>query len=131
ESQEVPDTLVRSTVAGVERRLQGITETLMSRSRLSELIDRFGLYPELKDRVPVDYVVEQMRKDVRVQLQGFTPQVEKNVVAFTVSYRGSNPEKVAAVANELALRYADEDLRVRERQATRTAQFLQNQLDDM
>lgn len=132
ESQQVPESFVRSTVTGVERRLQGITETLMSRSRLNELIDRFGLYPELRNRLPLDDVIERMRKDVLVQLQAFTPQVAKGtVVAFTVTYRGRHAEKVAAVANELALRYVDEDLRMRERQAAGTAHFLENQLDEM
>ena len=131
ENQQVPDTFVRSTVAGVERRLQGITETLMSRSRLNELIERFGLYPELKNESPLDDIIEQMRKDIRVQLQGVTPQVSKTLVAFTISYRGSDPEKVATVTNELALRFVDEDLRERQRQAAGTAQFLQNQLEDM
>jgi polysaccharide chain length determinant protein (PEP-CTERM system associated) len=48
-----------------------------------------------------------------------------------VSYRGSDPQKVALVANTLASSYIEEDLKTRERQAGGTAEFLQSQLEEM
>ena len=49
--QQVPEAFVRSTVtSGLEARLQRISEEVLKRTRLEELIQRFNLYPELRAR---------------------------------------------------------------------------------
>ena len=52
------------------------------------------------------------------------------VAAFTIGYRGSDPGTVAQVANALASFFIEENLKVRERQAAGTAEFLRVQLGD-
>ncbi|PYO17158.1 MAG: hypothetical protein DMD88_21280, partial [Candidatus Rokuibacteriota bacterium] len=49
-------------------------------------------------------------------------------VAFNLSYRGRDPERVAAVANTLASFYVEENSKLRERQASQTTRFLKDQL---
>ncbi|MGH7818364.1 MAG: GumC family protein, partial [Candidatus Binatia bacterium] len=119
ERQQVPEEFIRSTVtSAVDRRLQGITQTLMSRPRLTELIERFGLYPELRNELPMDEIVDLMRPDIQVQTKGIaapSPAAKSNVIAFAISYKGREPRKVAAVVNELASWFIEEDLKVRER----------------
>src|SRR6266480_5879050 len=45
ESQQVPEEFVRSTVTtAVERRVQMISQAILSRERLDSLINSFGLY---------------------------------------------------------------------------------------
>ena len=61
----------------------------------------------------------------RVRRAGAAPPI-----AFSISYRGSDPQTVAQVANALASSYIEENLRARERQATGTAEFLRVQLED-
>src|SRR5207245_11176644 len=51
-------------------------------------------------------------------------------IAFTLSYRARDPQTAATVANTLASFYVEEDLKMRERQATGTVQFLKAQLDE-
>jgi len=49
--QQVPESFVQSTVTStLETRLQTISQEILSRSRLEALINRFGLYPELRKR---------------------------------------------------------------------------------
>src|SRR5207249_2899324 len=50
----------------VEGRLQSIRQELLSRTRLDELVARFDLYPELRKRASELAVVEQMRRDVKI-----------------------------------------------------------------
>src|SRR3954465_6029757 len=58
ERQQVPEAFVRSTVtSALETRLQTITQEILSRTRLEELITRFGLYADLKRRVPPEAVI--------------------------------------------------------------------------
>lgn len=131
--QQVPEAFVKPTVtSAVENRLQTITEEILSRSRLLSLIDRFGLYPDLKKRVPPEEVAERMRRDIELQLKSVDPKrQDRTTVAFAISYRGSDPEKVALVTNTLASFYVEENLKARQRQAAGTAQFLRTQLKEM
>ena len=131
--QQIPDELVRSTVtSGLEIRLHTISQEILSRSRLEALIQRFDLYPDLRRKTPMEEVVERMRDDIRIELKGGAPRNERaTTVAFTLSYIGRDPKKVALVANTLASFYIEENLKVRERQAAGTADFLRVQLDNM
>jgi polysaccharide chain length determinant protein (PEP-CTERM system associated) len=132
ERQQIPDELVRSTVTSqLEIRLQTISQEILSRSRLEPLIEQFGLYADLKKRAPVEEVIERMRNDIRLDLKGGDRRRDSATVAFTLSYTGSDPEKVALVTNTLASYYIQENLKVRERQATGTAEFLRVQLEQM
>ena len=80
----------------------------------------------------MEEVVERMRDDIRIELKGGAPRNERaTTVAFTLSYIGRDPKKVALVANTLASFYIEENLKVRERQAAGTADFLRVQLDNM
>jgi polysaccharide chain length determinant protein (PEP-CTERM system associated) len=131
--QQIPDELVRSTVtSGLEIRLHTISQEILSRSRLQALIERFDLYSDLRRRSPMEEVVERMRDDIRIDLKGGASRNERaTTVAFTVGYTGRDPKKVALVTNTLASFYIEENLKVRERQAAGTAEFLRVQLDNM
>ncbi len=73
-----------------------------------------------------------MRQDVSVDLKAIDePGGANTTIAFTISFTGSDPQTVAAVANTLASYYIDEDLKNRERQAGGTSEFLLSQLDEM
>jgi polysaccharide chain length determinant protein (PEP-CTERM system associated) len=90
---------------------------------LEELINRFDLYPH-RDDVSADALVERMRRDIEVRPTG----AAGSTVAFTVKYAGRDPQTVALVTNTLASYYIEENMKVRERQATGTAEFLKVQL---
>jgi succinoglycan biosynthesis transport protein ExoP len=134
ERQQVSEAFVRPSVtAELETRLQTIREDVMSRSRLSELIGRLGLYPELRQTAPLEALVARMRRDIELDLKGVESLMSgrTSTIAFTISYGGRDPETVAKVANALAAMYVAENTRIREGQATRTAEFLKAQLADV
>src|SRR5262249_29600633 len=130
--QQVPESFVQPTVtSALETRLHTIGQEIMSRSRLDGLITRFGLYPDLKKKLSPEEIVERMRDDIKLELKGVDVKGERRAtVAFTISYRGSDPPTVALVTNRLTSFYIEENLKVRERQATGTAEFLRVQLDE-
>ena len=132
EGQQLPEAFVRSTVtSAVETRLQTITQEILSRSRLESLINRFGLYIELRGKSALEGVIERMRRDIQIDLKG-VKQIEQGraTVAFSIGYRGSDPQTVAQVANSLASFYIEENLKARERQAVGTTEFLLVQLEE-
>jgi protein tyrosine kinase modulator len=127
ERQQVPESFVRTTVTSeLETRLQTISQKILSRSRLEELIDRFQLYADLRHRMPSEGVAERMRRDITLEIKATGRQ--SGTVAFALSYLGRDPQTVALITNTLAGFYVDENLKAREQQATGTAEFLKAQL---
>ena len=130
--QQVPEEFVRPTVtSALETRLHSISQEILSRARLDSLINRFSLYPDLRERVPAEEVIERMRRDIGLELKSAETRGLKSTIAFTISYRGSDPRKVALVTNTLASFYIEENLKVREKQATGTADFMKIQLAEV
>lgn len=125
--QQLPEAFVRATVtSAVETRLQKMSQEILSRSRLEALVDRFGLYADLKNRMSSAAVAGRMRSDIQLELK---PVREgRGIVEFALSYRGREPRQVALVANTLASFYVEQNVKVRELQAADTAEFLKAQL---
>jgi protein tyrosine kinase modulator len=130
--QQVPEAFVRSTVtSGPEARLQTISQEVLKRNQLEELITRFDLYRDLRASQSMEAVTERMRRDIQLE-QRNDPVVRGGaIVAFTVSYTGRDPDTVAAVTNTLASFYLTENSRVREKEASGTASFLRHQLEEV
>jgi protein tyrosine kinase modulator len=131
EGQQIPSEFVRSTVImKVERRLQEISQQILSRSRLEKLIEEFGLYEELKSSgASVETITSAMRKDIGIQVTGKKGGLSEETVAFQISYMSPNPQKAADVANVLASYFIEENMKVRERIAMGTTEFLRKQLE--
>ena len=129
--QQVPEAFVRPTVTSeLEIRLNTISQEILSRARLEALIARFGLYPGLRKEGQNEELVERMRRDIKLELRLSDGRGERHsaTTAFALSYRGPDPQTVALVTNTLASFYIEENLKVRERQATGTSEFLKVQL---
>jgi polysaccharide chain length determinant protein (PEP-CTERM system associated) len=128
--QQVPEAFVRSTVtSALETRLHTISQEVLSRSRLEDLIHRLNLYVDLRKHASLEDVVARMRGDIKLEIKSAELRgLREATVAFTISYQGSNPATVATVTNTLASFYIEENTKARERQATGTAEFLKSQL---
>src|SRR5204863_8908628 len=134
EREQVSEAFVRPSVsAELETRIQTIREQVMSRARLTDLIRRFDLYSQWRQKVPLDTVIDRMRHDIQLELKGAEQPMSGRsaTIAFTISYIGREPQTVAAIANELASFYVNENTKQREGQAVRTADFLRSQLLDV
>ncbi|MGD8564204.1 MAG: Wzz/FepE/Etk N-terminal domain-containing protein [Desulfarculaceae bacterium] len=122
--QKVPGDIVKATVTTrIDERLQIITQQVLSRTRLTELIERFDLYSGVKGSVAPDELAESMRKDITIKI------TRQNY--FTIEYLYNDAQKVAAVTNALASFYVDSNLRLREQDALGTARFLTRELQRM
>ncbi|OLD65244.1 MAG: hypothetical protein AUI47_02640 [Acidobacteria bacterium 13_1_40CM_2_68_5] len=133
ERQQIPETFVRPAVSDeLETRLHAISEEVLSRSRLNDLVARYEPYPALRGKVSPEALIERMRRDINLDLKGVERTWERGAtVAFALSYRGRDPRKVAQITNALASLYVEQNEKSREQQATHTADFLKNQMDEM
>jgi polysaccharide chain length determinant protein (PEP-CTERM system associated) len=133
EGQQVPQEFVRSTVTmDVERRLQVISQEVLSRVRLEDLVSQFDLYGELRQGgASMDAVAAVMRRDIGLAVKGKGQGIGKDTVAFEVNYSGLDPQKVMQVTNTLASFYIEGNLKVREQQALGTTEFLRAEIDEV
>ncbi len=134
EHRQVSEAFVRPSVtAELETRLQMIREDVMSRTRLTELIRNLNLYPDQRDRVPIEALVARIRTEIDLDIKGVESQMSgrASTISFTIGYGGRDPETVARVANELARMYVQQNTKIREGQAAGTAEFLKAQLADV
>ena len=123
--QRVPESYVRSTVtARIEDRLQAISQQIMSRTRLEQIVSDFNLYSkEREDQELMEDIVDTMRtRDIGIDI------IKGD--AFRVSYQASDPRVAMRVTERLASLFIDESLRDREVLAEGTSQFLATQLDE-
>jgi succinoglycan biosynthesis transport protein ExoP len=137
DEQQIPQDVVKSGgMQYVEDRLQAITEQIIGRTKLIEIIDRLRLYPDLSGS-PVEERVDRMRKDISlktISAEGADRRLGRpkaGMVAFTLSYEGRDPATAKAVTETLASLYLETNMQTREQRATSTADFLQKELDQI
>lgn len=114
----------------VDARLSLLKSENLRRSRLSALIERFHLYPTMQDSVSPELIIDQMQKDVVIEVDKEERNGRRVVTAIRVTYAARDPQVAANVANDLAAFYEREDLRMRELRAAQTRSQLQLQLAD-
>jgi polysaccharide chain length determinant protein (PEP-CTERM system associated) len=127
------DALVRPAAGAsneLESRLYVIQQTILSRDRLTQLIERFNLYPELRQKGSFEEVLNQAREDIQWEPNG-PEQVSgrTKTVTFTLSYTGDDRQVVADVTNAVAGFYVAYNDQMRTSEAQSATQFIQMQLD--
>jgi uncharacterized protein involved in exopolysaccharide biosynthesis len=131
EQQEIPQELVRSTITSyADQRVQILSQRVMTTQNMLGVIDRYGLYPDLRKRAPRETLLTKIREDVALNMIGadvIDPRSGRPTranIAFTVSYSSRSPEMAFKVANELTSLYLNENVESRTRQAQQAAGFL-------
>ncbi len=125
--QKVPQEYVREIVsADIEDRLRTITQQVTSRTNLEKIISEFNLYSEQGGPVFMEDKVEGLRKRITVDVSGGG---RRGANAFEISFIGPYPKQVADVTNALTSYFIAENLKLREDQATGTAEFLTEELE--
>ena len=136
EEQDIPIEFVKASVTSyAEQRLQSIYQRTVSFSKLLDIINRFNLYPDLKEKWTTEEIVEKMREDLLLEpissevTDRRTGRPSTATIAFTLSYEGKNPGNVQRVANVIASLFLEENLRIREKQVTETSEFLEKEME--
>jgi protein tyrosine kinase modulator len=131
EEQEIPSSLVQSTVTSyAAERIQVISQRVMTRSNLLEIMDKYGLYQKERQRETTEQVLADMSEDINFEMINAdvmdprTGRPTAATIAFTVGFEGEDPQLVQKVANEITTLYLNENLRTRTEKAEETTSFL-------
>jgi polysaccharide biosynthesis transport protein len=124
------DTVRSSATDNLEGRLYAIQSTILSRDRLTALINRFDLYPELRQQGSFDEALTQAREDIKWKPNG-PEQVSgrSKTVTFTLTYTGDDRQTVADVTNAVAGFYSEYNGQMRSAEAQTTSAYFKSQLD--
>jgi polysaccharide chain length determinant protein (PEP-CTERM system associated) len=132
--QEMPETLVRSTVTtDLEAQLLTLTYQTLDAPRLTKIIEDNGLYPSLRRTKPASEAVDRMRKDIKIDIQD-DPQKrrpDQRSWVFTVGYAATDPAVAVRVTNTLASLFTEENRKLREKSAAGATEFFETQLRDL
>jgi uncharacterized protein involved in exopolysaccharide biosynthesis len=136
--QDIPQELVQSTVtsfAAQRIQIQAISQKVMARPNLLEIIDKYNLYVDERKRLTTEEIISNMRDQIGLDLidanvvDPRTGRPTAATIAFQLSFAGENPAQVQKVANELMSLYLKENLKERSEQASETFIFLKRESD--
>lgn len=135
EEQKVPDNFVKPVVTEeLNQRLATMQEQILSRARLQPLIERFRIFPSQMGNVPMEELVDRMRRMISVTAVradfGDTSGPRRGLPGFYISFTASNPRLAQQVCSQITSMFVDENVKAREQSAEGTTQFLGTQLED-
>jgi polysaccharide chain length determinant protein (PEP-CTERM system associated) len=135
EPQTISTRLVDSASgeADLSKRLHIMMMQILSRARLSRVIEDLGLYPEMSEEKTREDVIGHMRSQIWIEpvlpeIQPDPKAKDYSVNTFRLYFRHDSPTTVAAVANRLANDFIDEHIRERVQVSGDTAEFIESEL---
>lgn len=131
QQQRVPEEFVRSIIStDIDSRINTISQQINSRSNLENIIKQFKIFEDSETTgMFLEDKIELMRSWISVDL--IRQDRRGPAEAFSISFKGKDPQKVMQVTNALARFVIDENLKVREAQALGTSDFLDDELKEI
>ncbi len=117
-----PSKMTADVVSRIRDIVSTLTQIVTSRTNLEKLIVDLNLYPEARQKMPMEDIVESMRKVIKIE-----PSSQGDI--FKITFNHQSPEKVVKVTNALAAKFIEENLKYREERATETSSYTSNELE--
>jgi polysaccharide chain length determinant protein (PEP-CTERM system associated) len=129
--QQVPTNLVQSAInQQMSDRINSMAQTILSRTTLTTIINTFGLYPRERSRMPIEDVIELMKKQIEIVPVASQGGGNDRVPAFGVQYSYENRFLAQRVVQDVVSRFIDENIRNRSNATFQTTNFMRDELDD-
>ena len=136
EEQEIPSELIQSTVTSyAAQRIQVISQRVMARSNLMEIVEKYDLYAKERERYTTEEVLAEMRENIGIDMitaeivDPRTGRPASATIAFTLGFKSEDPKQAQQVASELTTLYLTENLKSRTEKAAETYDFLTVEAD--
>ncbi len=133
ESQQIPETLVRSTITTyADERLQVIQQRVLTTSNVSEIIKKFDLFPDARESLGPTELADTFRKATGVGRQNAEARGGRGVtIAFTLSFEYHEAKTAQTVNNELLSLFLAENVRTRTERSKETTEFLRAEANSL
>jgi polysaccharide chain length determinant protein (PEP-CTERM system associated) len=130
--QTVPTDYVRPLIAsGIESRIASISQEIKSRSNLENIINRFNLFRGSEHaNMYMEDKIQNLRNQITVEV--FSDRRRSAPAeAFSISFKGQDPDAVTNITNYLAESFINENMRMREQEGLGTSGFIEDQLNSV
>lgn len=117
-----PNKMSPDMEAAIRDVVSTLTQIVTSRTNLENIITIYNLYPEARQRLPMEDVVNILAKDIEIE-----PSKEGDI--FQIRFSGSQPDQVVKVTNALAAKFIEENLKYRAERASETSTYTSNELE--
>jgi len=125
EEQSIPESFIKSTITTfADERIQIISQRVLTRTTLLQLIEKYDLYPTERARVTNDELLDRMRRDIKFTPINADRGRTRVTIAFNIAYVSESPQKAQRVVNELVSLFLNENVRVRQQRTAETSAFL-------
>jgi succinoglycan biosynthesis transport protein ExoP len=113
-------------------RLSTIQQQITSRTRLLQVRDELGLFPDGEKKQPQEVVMEKMRKRIKIDVlqDKDNPRGGGSKEGFSLSYMDNDPNVAMLAASRLASLFIEKSQKTREQQAAGTSDLLASQLNE-
>ncbi len=136
--QQIPEGYIPSTdTSYVEERIEVISQKVLSRSQLFNIIEEFGLYADLKDKFTTTELIDKMRQSVILEnvnadvVNRRSGKSIESAVAFTLAFESSEPGTAQKVTDRLSNLYVEEEFKNKEKRTSATKVFFQDELNNV
>src|ERR1019366_4075122 len=100
--QQVPATMVQSAInQQMSDRINSMAGTILSRTTLTTIINSFNLYPRERSRMPIEDVIEEMKKQVQIVPVASPTQGTDHIPAFAVQFSYENRYQAQRVVQDV------------------------------
>jgi polysaccharide chain length determinant protein (PEP-CTERM system associated) len=132
EEPAVPESLVKPVISGdANQRLATMQEQILSRTRLQQIIEKFGLYKEDAGRVSMEDMVARLHKAITVSpIRPMAETRASGLPGFTVSVVADRAYTAQQICTEITSFFMQQNVLLRERRAEDTTQFITKQLTE-
>jgi polysaccharide chain length determinant protein (PEP-CTERM system associated) len=135
EPQTISEKLVTATQGETDLsyRLNLMAAEILSRSRLSRIIDALELYEEESEEMTREEVIGMMRNQIQVlpvipEFESSDPRRPPELNTFQVFFRHRSARTAADVANRIANDFVEEHIQKRTRTSSDTSEFIEAEL---
>src|SRR6266850_571504 len=126
-----PDYVKPVVTEDLNHRLASMKEQILSRTRLQPIIEKFGLYAEVRGRVHIEDLVERLRTAVEIKPLEPTPGTQsRQLPGFYVDVTFDSPQIAQQICTEITSMFPEQNARERKQQANETTSFLSKQLEE-
>jgi polysaccharide chain length determinant protein (PEP-CTERM system associated) len=113
----------------LQQRMQSLTQQILSRTRLTQIIDTFGLYGKKPGQPVSDDLLQRMRNDITIDLTKSSAHGDE-LSAFKVSYSAPRASLAKDVVGQITTLFIEENLHNQQQMSEDTTAFLDNQLSE-
>ncbi len=130
-SQKVPEEFVRSTVTmRPEDRIPVIEQQIKSRTRVKKVMEEVGLFTEARKEGLEDEAIAAMINRIGIGVAEDTSKAQTESDVFSISFFHEDPMLAMLTTSRIASLFVEENMKLREKQAVGTSEFLDSQLKE-